>query len=489
MKTKKIISILMAMVIMLSTAICSMPTTIAATKSGNTKESDIETQFKPAHYIQGKEDENGKEIYPSQITETNGWTINGKQVSVTALVDAKFLKKDNKGNYTNLNSVTTPSDLKAQVSIKGSSENYHYVSLNKSVSLSSDITINNYTILKISENVVLDLNNHDINLKGQNILVTGEGLDKSTIKNGRIFINNSNITIKNVKLYTGSNYKNDNNKNKIVFNSNCSNISITGCALNNNSESDDSGRIRCNATVNDLYIVNCSAAGNSPYLIKTSSTGSVSKLKISRGSDNASKLCGLVSLINSNNIKITNQDDLNYSFTDCNTISFTSSSINKIVFNRCKKFRLHSTNINEYCSITDCNVFSLIDVPIKGKANFTNSFYFEFDRAKIDKTNEKDCLNNVLSSGLNLTNCYNFIINEARIPVGLNIKNDTSSDKEYFSIKNSYVNNVNIENMKFFTIYKTCRKSTPKNYSLTKCKYYKNYVVRTSSKNAQTHGH
>ena len=597
MKTKKFISILMAIVIMLSTIIWSMPTTIAAIKSGNANESEIETNVYPAHYIQGNDNVTPK--YPSQITEANGWTVDGKNASIstleegiikdnkriryinytkdangktvyknkttlkkvpaeqigdgwTKLINGKITKlvtSDKTTTYTRTSATTdavyinmvknvtykngdkesitaqikrvkssgdqfylsrtrtytkkdgekyiekilypTEDNLKDELEKDGGSVNYHYVILDSNnlsnAKITSNISIGSYTAFLVKSGITLDLNKNDINLEGDNILVSGEGSNSSLIKNGQIKVNKDgtiNIAIKRLKL-GGATY--NKNTNKIVLNTSCSNISITDCALNNNStDSSNSfgGRILCNATVKDLYVVNCSADGESPYLIRTSANGSISNLKISRSSDNASKLCGKVSLSNnSNNIKITNQDNLNYSFKNCNTISFTSSSINNIAFNGCKTFRLHSTNINGDCTITSCNVFSLLDVPIKGKAEFTNSYYFEFNKAG------DSCLKNVLYKGLTLTNCRNFILNETKIPVGLTVENDTTNTYCFFSIKNSYVNNVYINHMQHFTIYQTCKKSTPKNYSLSNCKYYKNYVVRTSATNAQIHNH
>lgn len=535
MKTKKFISVLMATIIMLSTIICSMPTTSAAIKSGNKNESNIESNVYPAHYIHGNDNVTPK--YQSQITEANGWQINTlnsetKKV-ITAQVSISGLRNFVNSNNVVKNLVDDPITVtnfdglkKALTSTIKTTNGYRYINITKNIELTSDITVNKNTIIYINSNnssaKTLNCNKKDIHIKGDNVLISGDGFNDentkkdssgkkitvgpSQITNGQIIVDENdvkNIAIKNLKLTNNSTYPSTIDTNKIVFNKDCSNISITGCAINNystdktkNNGKGYGGRVYCNASVENLYVLNCkvgvpkdTSLKPSPYFIRTSSNGSISKLKISRSDDNTSTLYGLSSLINSNNIKITNQDNLNYSFADCNTISFTKSSINNIAFNGCNTFRLHSTNINGYCSIKGCNKFSLIDVPITGEANFNDSYYFEFDRAKVDETSENDCLNNVLNSGLNLTNCRNFIINEARIPVGLNIINNTSNNYAFFSIKNSYVNNVTIKNMQNFTIYKTCKKKTPKNYTLSNCKLYKNYVVRTSSANAQRHGH
>lgn len=478
----KIGKILTSSLLAVSMIASALPLSVSAvTKSGNTNESDIESNVKTAHNI-------------SIANEANGWTVGGKQASVKSLKEAKVLKTDANGNYTNFNSVNNLSDLKKQLSKAGTSTNYHYVSLNNDVSLDGNITIKDYTILLITEKKTLDLNKYNLNLNGNNILVTGKGSDSSVIKNGQIIVNKvdaQNIAIKSLKLTNDKTYETNQNVNKILFNKSCSNVSITDCALNNNSTLSSNsfgGRILCNASVTDLYIVNCSAAGSSPYLLRTSSSGSINNLKITKDANSSAKLSKQITLRNSKNIKITNIDSLNYYFTKCNTITFSNddnkSIVNSITFDNCNNFRLRIVNVEGNLAISSCDHFSLMNVIVNGTANIKDSYYFETTRAA-----NNACLTNIFESGLGISDCRKFILNEAKIPIGLTIKNTTSNDYKYFSIINSYINNVTISNMKGFTIDKTCKKTTAKNYNLSNCSYYKNYVVRTNLTSATTHSH
>ena len=486
----KIGKILTSSLLAVSMIASALPLSVSAvttgTKSGNINKDSIKSNVKTAHDI-------------SIANEANGWTVGGEQASVESLKEAKVLKTDTNGNYTNSDSVSKYSDLQKQLSKAGTPNNYHYVLLNNDVSLENNITIKDYTILLITKDNTLDLNNHNLNLNGNNILVTGEGSDSSTIKNGQIIVNKvdaQNIAIKslkltNGKLTNGKNYEINQNVNKILFNESCSNVSIIGCALNNNStDSSNSfgGRILCNASVTDLYIVNCSAAGSSPYLLRTSSSGSINNLKITKDANSSAKLSKQITLRNSKNIKITNIDSLNYYFTKCNTITFSNddyeSIVNNITFNKCNNFRLRIVNVEGNLAISSCDHFSLMNVIVNGTANIKDSYFFETARATNDA-----CLTNIFESGLGISDCRNFILDEAKIPIGLTIKNTTSNEYKYFSIIDSYINNVTISNMKGFTIYKTCKKTTAKNYNLSNCSYYKNYVVRTNLTSATTHSH
>ena len=136
-------------------------------------------------------------------------------------------------------------------------------------------------------------------------------------------------------------------------------------------------------------------------------------------------------------------------------------------------------------NIINSNCIHVYTCEFAKEVNFTNCYYVKTDRIG------NDCFSNKFTGGLQMRNTRNFILNECQISTKLNISKDKSETfNGLFTVTNTYVNNVSIDNMNYFTIKKYCVRTNSKPYDLSNCSRYTNgsrKIVKTELKDSHTH--
>lgn len=477
----------------------------AATKSGNTNEATINSNITD-HSINSS-NSNGWQIR----TKNNKGKIEAVIPSVSALKKYVYKDSNNKDQVKNavddVNTVENLSELKKALKTTAPSGKYRYINIADNIKLDSNINIPTYTILYINGHTI-DCNNKRIVIKGNNVLVTGDGTSDTTIENsmilnGTIQIDGKNNTaIKCVKL---TNQDNHNINQRILYTGICNNSIINNCELNNNSTSDSSTRITvgasdCASTVTNLKIYECSSNGSSPYLIRTNTNSKLNGFQISSNG----RINKKVTIYNSNNIYISDNHSLPYEFENTNNIYFTTTSnTSNLSFVNCKSFlinantingnlnikgnsssdkinnyRIYNSNITGTTTIAHCYNFTIYSTIFAKKVDVNDCYYFNTGRTGDDSKNNKS-YTNVFKQGLYLTNCRNFILNHCNtLASGSTLRITATNNYSYFTIENTKVKTLSISNMRQFTLESTCTRNGGKGgkpHKFTNCKYYKNY--------------
>lgn len=502
----KIGKILTSSLLAVSMIASALPLSVsAATKSGNTNEKNINDNITD-HSINSS-NSNGWQVR----TKNNKGEIETVIPSVSALKKYVYKDSNNKDQVKNVVgdviTVKTLSALKTALKTTSPSGIYRYINIADDIKLDSNINIPTYTILYINEHTI-DCNNKRIVINGNNVLVTGNGNSDTTIKNsiilnGTIQNNGKNNTaIKCVKL---TNQDNHNINQRILYTGTCNNSIISNCILNNSSSSSSSTRITVGTSdssskITNLKISDCSSGGSSPYLIRTGTDSKLDGFQIS-SNDTISKK---VTLYNSNNIYISDNHSLPYEFKNTNNIYFTTTSntsnlsfvncknclvnVNKIDGNlsikgnssseKANNFRIFNSNVIGTTTITHCYNFTIYSTIFTKKVDINDCYYFNTGRTG-DDSNANKSYTNIFKQDFYLTDCRNFILNHCNtLDSDSTLKITASNNYSYFTIINTKVKTLSINNMKQFTLESTCTRNGGKGgkpHKFTNCKYYKNY--------------